>query len=265
MENGKKVCCKCKNEVLLSQFGKLKSSKDGLRYDCNHCRKLYREAMKEHIKNKNKAYYNANKQAILEKNREYRDDNKDKIYVQRKEYREKNQEHIKNKSKEYLPIRKEKIKIKRKVDKGFQLTELLRTRMHKALKTNCNSGTVKKYMNCDTETLKAWLEFQFDDTMNWNNLGAYWEVDHILPIAQFELDKEDDRTICFNWTNLQPLAKNENKWKSDKILPHYYFNSIISVHRFILNTKSYSDGYQSVNKSLCWLREKLRYGENPNE
>jgi hypothetical protein len=260
-----KVCCKCKEDIILSQYGKLKSSKDGLRYDCNNCRKAYREKMKEHIHNKNKTYYNDNKETLLEKNREYRNNNKDKIYVQKKEYREKHQDHIKRKNKEYLPTRKLKIKIKRKIDKGFQLTELLRTRMHKAMKSNCSSSTVNKYIQCDTETLKKWLEFQFDKKMNWNNLGTYWEVDHILPIAQFNLNDEDERNICFHWTNLQPLFKDENKFKSKKILLHYYFNSIISVHRFIVNTKSNSDGYQSINKSLCWLREKLRYGENPNE
>lgn len=260
-----KRCCKCKQELATSSFGKLKSSKDGLRYDCNECRKAYRQQAKEHIKQKNKSYYESNKEVLLVKNRKYREDNKDTIAIQRQEYRVRTKEHIKKKNKEYLPIKKMKIKIKRRENKGFHLSKLLKTRMHKALRSNYNSITIQKYMNCDITTLKKWLEFQFDKEMNWDNLGTYWEVDHILPIAQFNLLHEADCMICFHWSNLQPLFKGENRSKSKKIMPHYYFNSIISVHRFIQTTKSNYDGYQSINMSLCWLREKLRYGKNPNE
>lgn len=258
-----KKCCHCKEEVLLTNFGKLKSSKDGLRYNCGDCIKKYCASVKEHIKAKNKEYFEANKEAILAKNRQYRIDNKEAISIQRKGYRARNQEHIKQKNRAYLPKRKLQIKLRRKVDKGFQLTQLLRTRMHKALKDNVNSNTVVSHMNCSIDTLREWLEFQFDEEMNWNNLGTYWEVDHILPIAQFDLSKKENQEICFNWTNLQPLYKMENKFKSKKLILHYYFNSIVSVHRFIIKTKNNTHGYQSINKSLCWLREKLRYGKNP--
>lgn len=260
-----KVCCKCKKELTTISFGKLKSSKDGLRYDCKECRKSYRDQAKEHIQKKNREYYEKHKESLLIKNRKYREDNKDIIAFQRREYRARNQEHIKRKNKEYLPIRKRKIQLRRKHDKGFQLSQLLRTRMHKALKSNCNSSTVLKYMRCDISTLKTWLEFQFDEHMNWTNLGSYWEVDHILPIAQFKLVNEDDCLVCFNWTNLQPLSKVENKIKSKNIIQYYYYNSIVSIHRFIQNTKTNYDGYQSINRSLCWLRTKLRYGKNPSE
>jgi hypothetical protein len=260
-----KTCCKCKKEQPNENFGKLKSSKDGLRYDCKDCRKEYRNLNKEHIKTKNKTYYEMNKDNLLDKNRKYREDNIVSINAQRMEYRANNKERIKMRNKEYLPKRKQQIKVRRQVDKGFQLKELLKTRMHKALKSNYQSKTVETYINCNVKCLKQWLEFQFDDKMNWGNLGTYWEVDHILPIARFDLNKKSEQDICFNWTNLQPLFKTENKFKSKKIIPHYYFNSIVSIHRFIQKTNSNSQGYQSINKSLCWLREKLGYGKNPNE
>lgn len=33
-----KICNKCKRELGLDKFGKLKSAKDGLRYECKECR-----------------------------------------------------------------------------------------------------------------------------------------------------------------------------------------------------------------------------------
>lgn len=264
MDEVKKTCCKCKIEQPLSCFGVLKSTKDGLRYDCKICRTQYQNQRQEHIKKKNQEYFQANKDLLLTKAKKYRIENKEQIKEQRREYRSRNKEHIRAKNKEYLPTRKQKIKEKRRSDKGFQLSELLRTRINKALKTNTSSATAQRYINCDIEHLKMWLEFQFDKDMSWDNLGQYWEIDHILPIAQFKLSNDVDKEVCFNWTNLQPLKKEENKQKSGVIHLHYYFNSIVSIHRFICIHKK-GKGYQSIRKSLCWLRTKLRYGKNPDE
>jgi hypothetical protein len=50
--------------------------------------------------------------------------------------------------------------------------------------------------------------------------------------------------------------------KSDSIQLHYYFNSIITIHRFIQREKLDPSEYQGVRESLRWLREKLGYGNN---
>ena len=63
-----KQCCKCKNRKNTNEFGKLTASKDGLRYDCNDCRKEYRIIANEQIKLKQNNYYKNNKVMLLEKN-----------------------------------------------------------------------------------------------------------------------------------------------------------------------------------------------------
>ena len=103
-----KQCCKCKEIKNFSNFGKLTSSKDGLRYDCNDCRKLYRKNNKETITQKSKDYYDNHKIILGIKNKEYQTINIIKINKQRKEYRNRPEikEHIKQKNKEYLPKKK---------------------------------------------------------------------------------------------------------------------------------------------------------------
>lgn len=258
-----KVCCKCKLEKPLTSFGKLQRSKDGLRYDCNDCRKEYNMKMKEQKSQYNKAYFKKNKETVLLKNAEYRVQNEDQIRIQRKQYRKANADHIKAKAKEYLPIRKERIKQRRKEDKDFQLTEILRSKVHKMLKGQETS--YKDLIGCENDVLKKWLEFQFNDKMSWDNLGSYWHVDHILPVNKFDLSKDVDKRICFRWTNLQPLEANENRSKYNHLQLHHYLNSIVSIHRFIQLYKLDYSGYQSINESRCWLREKLRYGKNPTD
>lgn len=265
MTEAAKQCCKCKQYKRLECFGKLASTKDGLRYDCSDCRKEYRDKNKEHIKQKNQEYFAKNKEELLLKNKAYREANKDTIFLQRQQYRQKNQEHIKQKQQEYKPRRALLVRLKRQTDVGFRLEQNMRTRMHYALRSLTMSKTLMIQMHCNISILTKWLEFQFDKNMTWDNMGTYWEVDHILPIAAFDLTQPYDREVCFNWTNLQPLEKTENKNKWDYILLHYYFNSIVSVHRFTQSSNENTFGYQSINKSLCWLRNKLRYGENPDE
>jgi len=257
-----KQCCKCKKEKVVECFGKLANSPDGLRYDCKSCRKEYRDLKKDHIKEKNTLYYESHKNTLLEKNKEYRETHKESIFQQRKEYRSRDEVkmHIKTKQKEYLPVRKLKIQEKRKTDLHFQMSEVLRSKIHKFLKNRKTSYT--KYIGCDVEWFKKWIEFRFDTFMNWDNFGSYWQIDHILPINGFDLTNENDVMICFHWTNLQPLSATENRQKSNKLLLHYYFNNIVNVTRF---NKKYTQylGYQVVNESLQWLRKDLRYGKNP--
>ena len=53
-----------------------------------------------------------------------------------------------------------------------------------------------------------------------------------------------------------------NKSKSNNIQLHYYFNNIVNVHRFNKMQNQFL-GYQALNESLKWLRNKeLRYGKN---
>lgn len=256
-----KICCKCKKEQSTDQFGKLKSSKDGLRYDCKTCRKEYREEYRETIIVKSKKYYEDNKNVLLPKNREYRERNKQEILAQRKEYRNREdvQQHIKEKQKEYLTIRKEQIKQRRKTDLNFKIQEVVKNKIHKFLKNRKTSYA--ELIGCDLDFFKKWMEYRFDETMCWENFGIVWQIDHILPLSLFDMTNELEQKVCFHWTNLQPLNSVENRSKSNKLQLHYFFNNIVSVCRFNKIKCEYL-GYQTVNESLQWLRTKLRYGEN---
>jgi transposase-like protein len=257
-----KVCYKCKTPQPLSEFGKLKSSTDGHRYDCKGCRKQYRENNKQAIQEKQHTYYAKEKDNLLVKNKEYRQSHEEEIRAQRKAYRERPEikQHIQEKNREYLPIRKQSIKERRKSDSDFRLTEILRSKIHKMIRGQETS--YKTIIGCDFAFLKQWLEFRFDSMMTWDNLGSYWQIDHILPISSFDFTQERDKNVCFHWTNLQPLPSTENNSKTNNFHLHYYFNNIVNVVRF--NTKNTQFlGYQTVNESLRWLRVKLRYGNNP--
>ena len=106
------------------------------------------------------------------------------------------------------------------------------------LRCRLNNVVVRKdkstidYVGINNSKLLKWLEYQFDNHMSWDNYGSYWEIDHIVPCASFDLTQEEQIFKCFNWKNLRPLEKNENNSKNAKIL-----DSDIELHK--INVKNY--------------------------
>lgn len=52
--------------------------------------------------------------------------------------------------------------------------------------------------------------------MNFDNYGE-WEIDHIIPVSSFDFNIKNNIFKCFNYKNLQPLWKLENRKKSNKL------------------------------------------------
>jgi len=71
-------------------------------------------------------------------------------------------------------------------------------------------------IGCTKEELKNHLLMLFKDDMSFNNYGE-WELDHIMPVSSFNLHNNDELFKCFNYKNVQPLWKTENRKKYNKI------------------------------------------------
>ena len=74
------------------------------------------------------------------------------------------------------------------------------------------------YLGCSYKKYKSYLEKKFKPGMTWSNIGKNgWEIDHIVPLAKFDLSKKNNQLKAFNFKNTQPLWSTENKAKGDKI------------------------------------------------
>lgn len=62
------------------------------------------------------------------------------------------------------------------------------------------------------------LESLFDDKMNWDNIGSYWEIDHMTPDSWFNYHKIESAGFKMSWclSNLQPLEASKNRLKGSK-------------------------------------------------
>lgn len=100
---------------------------------------------------------------------------------------------------------------KRARDIQHRLKGHLRSRLYKALRdagTARNASAVQD-LGCTVEQLRAYLESKFLPGMTWENRHL-WHIDHIRPLASFDLtDPEQQRQAC-HYTNLQPLWAEDN-------------------------------------------------------
>jgi len=111
----------------------------------------------------------------------------------------------------------------RKENPVFMLRHNLRKRVRNAIKCG-KAGSAVKDLGCSVGELKQRFEARFrphpktGEMMTWDNYGYYgWHMDHIVPLAAFDLtDREQFLKAC-HYTNLQPLWAEENMKKGDRI------------------------------------------------
>ena len=92
-----------------------------------------------------------------------------------------------------------------------RLSMSLRNRLNQAIRNEYKAGSAVRDLGCTINELKAHLEALFSPGMNWDNWELDgWHIDHIKPLASFDLtDREQFLEAC-HYTNLQPLWAKEN-------------------------------------------------------
>jgi len=220
-----KICNKCKIQKELTEFYKLKSSKDGYNGWCKIClnekNNKWRENNREVALTYSKKWYQNNKDKKSEYFEKYRIETPEKIKETKKKYREKNKEIIKQKKKIYDELYKPKRNLlrreKQKTDIVFKLINNVRVRLIKYLKKLNITKKNKTFeiVGCTPQELKEHLEKQFVDGMSWENRSE-WHIDHIIPLSSAKTEEEIYKLS--HYTNLQPLWAIDNIKKSNNIL-----------------------------------------------
>lgn len=194
-----KTCTKCGKTLPITEFYKHKQKKDGLDSWCKNCSKL------------NKQRYYSKIENIQHKR------NWDKEYYQRTKFTEKRQNYEKNYRKE------NRLNINQQINIMYSLKRVTNSTLEKSWET---------LVPYNLQQLKEHLESQFDDNMNWDNYGSYWEIDHIIPQNQFKFNNSEDKEfqICWSLANLRPLSISENRSrpKNGSDLTKEQINNIIN-------------------------------------
>jgi len=180
-------------------------------------KKQYYIENKEEISIYNKQYNIDNKEYKKQQDKQYRLDNKEKIKEQQKQWYLDNPEH----RKKYYVDNKEKANIRQKnrklIDPLYKLRCNISTLIYMSVTKQGYSKKSKTYeiLGCSFEEFKTHLENKFTEGMTWENHGE-WELDHIFPVSR-AID-EEHLIILNHYTNFQPLWKEDNRKKSNKII-----------------------------------------------
>lgn len=171
-----------------------------------------------------KEYAKARRRRLLTRNREYyeeyRKKNAEKIRLNHYQWRQRNKEKIaensaswrkSDKGRSYMRSR---TKAREQEDPGFLITRRLRARIKIAL---LKSGTDKarktiEYLGMNGSQFMEYLLSHPNNKGQFNaaNYGTAWVVDHIRPIASFDLSDEKQLKQAFHYTNCQPMDPAEN-------------------------------------------------------
>lgn len=87
------------------------------------------------------------------------------------------------------------------------------------------SNYALELLGCDIYFFKKYIADQFIENMSWSNHGL-WHLDHIRPCVSFNQLDEQQRKICWHYSNFQPLWAIDNITKNaqlDWVKPPKYF------------------------------------------
>lgn len=193
-KTGLKICSKCRRELSIDNFQKCNYRSDKLHIYCKECNlKVQHKYIEKHY---------------------------EEVQTKRKQYRE--SEHGREVRRKADCKRIERgiaakyIRNRKQLHPYIKTIMNLRNRVYSAVTKGYKSGHSIDLLGCSVDELKVHLEQQFEPGMTWDNYGE-WHIDHIIPCSYFDLTKEEDQRICFNYRNLQPLWAKDNTKKSNKI------------------------------------------------
>jgi len=183
---------------------------------------------KEYMSEYHKKWYAENKEEKLRKNKEWSSKNRDRVNQTNRAWVKNNQEHVRERNRQYNLKNKDRLAEKRKIrlqnrrktDVNFRLSNNLRGSLYNSIKNEWKKSSALDLLGMTVPEFKKYLESLWSPGMSWSNWGNgenCWNIDHIKPIAQFNLENYEEQKICFHFSNLRPLWWSENNSKKDWI------------------------------------------------
>jgi hypothetical protein len=173
-------------------------------------RRMYREKNRERILAQHRAAYRKNK----EERRAYARKHAARTNFMTRERRKQDGAEINRKRRE---LYREDLNFRLSLVLRARLCSAVRSSQRKAVLRKRKAGSAVRDLGCSVKELAAYLESKFLPGMTWSNWGTAWHIDHIRPLASFDLTVREDVLKACHYTNLQPLWAEENFRKNAKV------------------------------------------------
>jgi hypothetical protein len=97
---------------------------------------------------------------------------------------------------------------------NYRIKKSLAARLRSVMKKETHT---MNYIGCNIQYLREWFEYNFDSNMTWDNYGSYWSIEHVIPVSKFNLENDNDKYKCWNWSNLVPVTIYNNTSKKNTL------------------------------------------------
>jgi hypothetical protein len=210
---------------------KAKDVKRALAWDAAHRERINEAQRRRHAANPEKyrrqsSRFAANHRAeINARERRRRHENLEAFNEKRRLKRAENREKMNAAARLWREANREKFRAARKArdarragDVTYRLAGNLRKRLGRAIRIGSKSGSAVRDLGCSIEELKRHLESRFQPGMTWENWSLRgWHIDHVRPLASFDLSDREQFLAAAHHTNLQPMWAIENIVKSGRV------------------------------------------------
>ena len=226
-----KQCIKCKKIKFIAEFLKSISTESGYGPKCKEC---YNEYQREYRKKKNTAleYYYRNQAKCQEKSRNYSKTNRETRNEIQRIWRKK----------------------QRETNPSWKAWENARKRIWKVMNVKKQTST-DKLIGTTPIMFKLWLEYTFSEKMNWNNYGTYWHIEHVIPLATFDITQNDQVLNAFNWKNCRAETKKFNLKKQNNIIQEQVDNQDRDLKHF-MQIRNFKQSLKSEIRSQASFKEE---------
>lgn len=214
-------------------------------FACVACAKMHcQKAQQEHpgmFREASKKYRAKNPEKVRAGVKKWRRENQDKVKAIKKRERENNKESCRRRSKRWyennrdLAIqraresrlrRPEEVKAyfrkyrKERManDPDFRMRMMCSVMLRRVLLTTGQKkeNNTEKTVGYSGPELRNHLERNMSADMNWDNYGALWEIDHVIPVMEMIRQGVKDPAKINAISNLMPEYKDKNQSKGDR-------------------------------------------------
>lgn len=112
------------------------------------------------------------------------------------------------------------------------------------------------YFGLHRKALREWFESQFTDNQSWENFGAAWQFEHVIPVSLFDTSEEDERKLCWNYLNIRVASLEGGTLQSDLSFAKAYFEKINAMTGFAETSKFIAKIDAITNKNSLGLTGK---------
>lgn len=100
------------------------------------------------------------------------------------------------------------------------------------------------YFGLDIAGIREWFAVQFREGVGWEDFGALWQFEHILPVACFDFSNENELRACWNFTNIRVDYTDMEKETGGRL-------NLLAARNFFQSL------YEQTGYAPCkWLMEK---------